>query len=438
MTRKLWNMKADLKRMSNIQAKELGANSLVGAETRETLRENKVSNHHNQKPYKPIQEDEEIMLLHKREEIMSTQVSHQILECGNISDIWKDIYRRNFSEIEGRYYNFNFLMSENISDILKDIYRRNFSEIKLYFKNFFDYNEICNFKSIVLDIHDEVYNYLEIAEKKLHCKGTIKRKNHLYPLDVLLLFSDMEISEKKLKTASIATTLFYMLSHFTDDYIEDRSKIYSKFIEKNHNSPNLIRNVFEIFFLAFEEFAKANFSKKSARMLQEMFGYKFFEMILILNEMIERHKTLRSSNEEFSFLIQWKAYELSGLMYSFLSDIIYQTIDVCSSMEDYFELSEATKHLGCLCQLTDDLRDFEKDLQQNEINIFCSAIRDSLEVNREDHPRIIFHRFFEKEIHEILKRTEKLNLSIDREKLILLSSYPFFMNNPRIHFSNRW
>jgi hypothetical protein len=318
-------------------------------------------------------------------------------------------------------------MSETVSHIPRNIYWKNFGEIKLDLKDFFCFNEMCDLKSFVPDILDEVYSYVETAEKRLHYEGIIKRKNHLYPLDILLLFSNTETPERKLKTASIASTLFYMLSHFIDDYVDDRSKIYSEFIESHYNSPHVIRSVLEIFSLAFKEFTRTNFSKRSAIILQKAFRYRFSEMVLTLKEMIENCKTLRNSSNESSFLIKWKAYGLSGLMYSFLSDVILQTMDICTSMRDYTELFEATRHLGCLCQLTDDLRDFEKDLQQNEINVFCSVIRDFYREDGEDRPKIMFYRFFEKEIHEILKRTEKLNLQVDREKLILLSSYPFFM-----------
>ncbi|KYK30972.1 MAG: class 1 isoprenoid biosynthesis enzyme [Theionarchaea archaeon] len=349
---------------------------------------------------------------------------------------WKPYIREELSQeivpsfLEALKYNHDhILLDRDISPNTRNIFLKNFKEIEFDFKKSLHFNEMHNFRSFVSEILDEVYTHLETAEKNLHCEELIKRKDHLYPYDILLLLGNSEIPEKKLKTAGVATTLFYMLSHFTDDYIDDHDKIYLEFIKPCHDEREVMKKVFDIFTRAFKEFAEENFSKKSAVLLQGVYISKYFDMILKLEEMVENYRTIRNSCNELLFTLEMKACGLSGIMYSFLSDIIFETVDVCRSVEDYNELFETTKHLGCLCQLTDDLRDFEKDLQRNEMNIVHFMMRDFLKDDKEDSLKVIFNKFFEKELNEILRGTKNLNIPINKEWIIFISSYPFFKNN---------
>ncbi|MGD2246790.1 MAG: class 1 isoprenoid biosynthesis enzyme [Candidatus Methanofastidiosia archaeon] len=309
----------------------------------------------------------------------------------------------------------------NISKRQKKIFKKIRNEIIFDLKNHCDFNEIKVKKPIAKEVLQEVYSYIETAEKKFHCPHTIKRKEHLYPLDVILLFNESKISEKELKIMSSAATFFYMLSHFTDDYLDDPMKVHSKFITDDTELD--VQKIFKIFWMGFKEFTKDNFSKRSAIMLQDAFQSKYFDMIITFGDMIEQFDNLKIE-DRFSFSVHWKAHKLSGLMYSFLSDVILHTTNICTSLDAYNNLNKVTQNLGELCQLTDDMRDFEKDIQNNQINIFHSLL--DLYAENEEKLMKNTNDIFDEKIYEVQKNIKFMDIQLDREKLISVASYPFF------------
>lgn len=355
-----------------------------------------------------------------------SQEAYQILELKTTPDVSSAIISGDTSRTWRRLH---ISIDRGMVESQKEIYCKISREIMLDFENLICFKEIDNLRSFALEVLEDTYSYLEIPEERFQHEWAFRRKNHLYPLDLLLLLSNTETSEKELRKAGTATTLFYMLSHFVDDYLDDQRKVFSKFVKTDLEKPFLIDDILEVFFLAFKEFCESSLPKKSSIILQKLFKYRFHGLVTKNRELNNRRETLRNSGYEFRSLVKWKAYELSGLMYSFLSDVVFLTMNICRSPREYALLNEATRHLGCLCQTTDDLRDFEKDLLRNEINIFCSLIANPEKENGEPDPKFLFYKVFHNEINEILERTEKLNISIDREKIVLISLYPFFMNH---------
>lgn len=282
----------------------------------------------------------------------------------------------------------------------------------------YESKEIIVNKPLVDEVLQEVYRYIEIAEKKCKCAHKIKRKEHLYPFDVILLFNKSQISEKELKTMSSAATFFYMLSHLTDDYLDDPMKMHSKFITDDVELD--MQEIFKIFKIAFKEFTKDNFSKSSAIKLQYVFQKKYFDMILTFGDMVKQFDSVKFE-DRFAFSVHWKANKLSGLMYSFISDVFLHTIN-STSWDEYNKLCKVTQALGYLCQLTDDMRDFEKDLQNNQINIFHSLLN---VYSEEEKIMKKINDIFEEKINETQNVIKSLDIKLDIEKLVFVASYPF-------------
>jgi hypothetical protein len=280
-------------------------------------------------------------------------------------------------------------------------------------------------KSYNSEIFEEIYFYLENAKKNSKFDISFKEKHHLYPFDTLLFFNNIDIPECLLKKISIANTFFYMISHITDDYIDNPHENFSNFLS-NECEDVSIKQVITMVTRAFCNFAIENFSKKSAIRLSRTFKTKYFNLILQFKEMVDFYDTYDIPTNHIEYLIKFKGRDLSGLMYSFLSDIILETTDICKSLTEYDNVFEINKSIGLLCQLSDDLRDYKEDYTTIKTNIYVQILENHNESGI-DHANKYFMNLINDEINKISDKTTKLDIFLEKEDIMLLISYPFFI-----------
>ncbi|MBU7031254.1 MAG: class 1 isoprenoid biosynthesis enzyme [Theionarchaea archaeon] len=321
--------------------------------------------------------------------------------------------------------NFTIFIQNKKNQKLNNLSAQNFEIIKSDFKKNYKNSTMHDLKSFNPEIFEEIYFYLENAKKKSKFDITFKEKHHLYPFDTLLFFNNMNIPECLLKKIAIANTFFYMISHITDDYFDNPNENFSNFLS-NVSEDVSIKQIIDIVTRAFFDFTIENFSKKSAIRLSGIFKRKYFDLILQFKEMIDFYDTYNIPKNHIEYLIQFKGQNLSGLMYSFLSDIILETTDICKSLTDYDNLFEINKSIGLLCQLSDDLRDFREDYKTIKSNIYIQILKNHY-IQGSDRANEYFMNLIYDEINKISEKTKKVDILLEKEDIMLLISYPLFL-----------
>lgn len=197
----------------------------------------------------------------------------------------------------------------------------------------------------------------------------------LYALDLLVIADSLNCNDENLlRRISLIYLIFYLNIHYFDDHVEDPEKFHSKFsydatlpTETQHGAAPFS------FQLGCIQLLEKNLSSLTAH-------HGIVDTHLIRNSYLRNMTNMtlhlvkeRSTSLSYTTVIQVKNHGIFNAWADFTATLI-GVFHPQQSDSDRKTITEALCSIGSLTQITDDLRDIQKDRALGNINIFTAAL----------------------------------------------------------------
>jgi|GEM_PF-6626189 hypothetical protein len=267
----------------------------------------------------------------------------------------------------------------------------------------------------------ELLKDYKVLEEKYQLPFELKEKTKLYALDSIVVADTLGISTKNRRQAVKVYCLYYLAVHLIDDIVEDPEKFISKYYIKEDlaSFEQIDSTIGTSFLLLCNIFI--------GRILEGKSDSHRFEIQNEFNSSLayQIKYFLQEKNTELNYkaVLTAKQREVSGRASSFIIEPLIHLLGTDKNKIKY--LKKALYYMGSLTQFTDDFRDYQKDLETQNLNLLITL--------EQDYNTLALDKWFSLYMEEESYMQEQLllagvsNDSIELIKIIPL--YPFFMKH---------